>query len=122
MRKWCNSSVRLRSHFRCIENFPANKKVKQELAAKIRNKVGNWLLIYIQNFVSEEYLSMPYFSVGRLEFLEEAEIIFREHTQVFNLVFQIRDTLYTHTECITRVDLAVNAVSVKNRRIYHTAS
>jgi len=42
--------------------------------------------------------------------------------EVFHLIFQVCDTFDTHTESITAVYFAVNAVGFKYVRVYHTAT
>ena len=48
--------------------------------------------------------------ICRFEFFQEASIVFREHTEVFHLIFQVCDTLDTHTEGITAVYFAVYTI------------
>lgn len=61
-------------------------------------------------------------SVGRLEFLQEACIVFREKAEVVDAIFQVGDTLYTHTEGISAVYFAVNAVQLQYVRVNHPAA
>ena len=48
-------------------------------------------------------------SVGCLKFLKETQIVLGEHSQVFHLVFQVGDTLDTHTECVAGIYLRIYA-------------
>ena len=54
--------------------------------------------------------------------VEEAHVIFREETEVFHLIFQVGDALYTHTEGIAFIDGGVNAISFKYSRVHHAAT
>ena len=54
--------------------------------------------------------------------VEEAHVIFREETEVFHLIFQVGDALYTHTEGIAFVDGGVNAISFEYSRVHHAAT
>ena len=58
----------------------------------------------------------------RFKFAEEASIVLREETKVADAIFQVGDALYTHTESIAGIDIAVDAAGIKVVRIYHTAS
>ena len=60
--------------------------------------------------------------LGRFEFAQEASIILREETQVADTILQVGDALYTHTEGITGIDIAVDAASLEVVRVYHTAT
>src|SRR5690606_17085179 len=58
----------------------------------------------------------------RFELAQEAHIIFRKQPQVLDFIFQIGNTLNTHTERKTAVPFAVNAAILQNIGINHTAS
>ena len=58
----------------------------------------------------------------RFKFAEEAGIVLREETKVAHAIFQVGDTLNTHTEGITRIDIAVDTASLKIMRVNHTAT
>lgn len=60
--------------------------------------------------------------VGSFEFLEEACVVFGEHAEVFHLIFQVGDSLHAHSEGISAVFLAVDAVILQYGRIYHAAT
>ncbi len=45
-----------------------------------------------------------------------------EETKVAHAIFQVGDTLNTHTEGITRIDIAVDTASLKVMRVNHTAT
>ena len=59
--------------------------------------------------------------IGRLEFLQEARIVFREHAQVAHTILQVGDTLNTHTEGIAAVNARVDAALLQYVRVNHTA-
>ena len=40
-------------------------------------------------------------SVGGFKFLKETDIVFREQTEVVNLIFEVGDAFDTHSECKT---------------------
>ena len=65
---------------------------------------------------------MSHLLVGTLEFLKETGVVFREHAQIFNLIFQIGDTLYPHAEGKTAVNRAVDTASVKDIWIDHSTA
>ena len=44
----------------------------------------------------------PYL-ICRCEFFKESYIVFREKSEVVNLVFEVGDSLYAHSEGITRI-------------------
>ena len=60
--------------------------------------------------------------MNRLEFFKETNIIFREHTQVFHAELQVGYAFYAHTESEARINLAVDAASVKHIGIDHSAA
>ena len=60
--------------------------------------------------------------VSSHKLVEETDVIFREETQVFDLVFQVGDTFHTHTEGIAFVDGGVDAVGFQHCGVYHTAT
>ena len=57
-----------------------------------------------------------------LELVKEADIVLAEHAQVLHHVFQVGDALYTQSEGITAIDLAVDAAGLKHGGIYHAAT
>ena len=65
---------------------------------------------------------MIYSLICCLELTEETYVVLAEQSQVAYLVFQVGNTLDTHTEGIASIDLAVDAASLKHVRIYHTAA
>ena len=54
--------------------------------------------------------------------VEEAHVIFREETEVFHLIFQVGDALYTITEGVAFIDGGVDAVSFEYSRVHHAAT
>ena len=60
--------------------------------------------------------------LATLELLEETNIVLREEAEVLDTILKIRDTLYTHTESITRIFGAINTTRLKHIRIHHTAT
>ena len=56
------------------------------------------------------------------EFVEEADIVFGEHSEVLYLILQVRDTLDTHTKSIAGINLAIDSICIKNSRVYHAAT
>ena len=56
------------------------------------------------------------------EFLEEAGVVFREHTEVADTILQVGDTLDTHTEGVAAIDGAVDAAGFQYVRVNHTAT
>ena len=60
--------------------------------------------------------------VSSHKLVEETDVIFREETQVFDLVFQVGDTFHTHTEGISFVDGGVDAVGFQHCGVYHAAT
>lgn len=62
------------------------------------------------------------FSVRSLELLKEAYVIFREHAQVFDLIFQVGDSFNTHAEGEAGVDFGVYAAGFKHIWIDHAAA
>ena len=61
-------------------------------------------------------------SVCALEQFEEPYVVFAEETEVLDLVLEVGDTLDTHTECISRVLLAVDAAELEHVGVYHAAT
>ena len=57
-----------------------------------------------------------------LELAEETDIVLGEETEVLDTVFEIGDTLDSHAESITGIDLAVNAARLQHVRVHHSAS
>ena len=60
--------------------------------------------------------------MGCHELVEETNVVLREKTQVLHLIFQVGDALHAHTECISLVGLAVDAVRVEYIGIDHAAT
>ena len=60
--------------------------------------------------------------VGRHEVFEEADVVFREESEVLHLVLQVRDTFYAHAECITFVNLGVDAACFEHVGVGHAAT
>ena len=60
--------------------------------------------------------------VGSLELLEEAYVILGEETQVAYSIFEVGDTLYTHSECIAAVLLAVDTAVLQYVGVDHTTA
>ena len=58
----------------------------------------------------------------RLELVEETHVVFREHTQILDTIFQIGYALHAHTESETGVHLAVDAARFEYVWIHHTAT
>lgn len=56
------------------------------------------------------------------EFLEEAGIVFGEHTEVGDAVFQVGDALDTHAEGVARVFLGVDTTEFEHVGIDHTTT
>ena len=67
-------------------------------------------------------LNSPLILVSGFEFLQESCVVFREHTKVFHLIFQVSNTLDTHTEGVSAVYLTVDAVTFQYVGVYHTAT
>ena len=40
-----------------------------------------------------------------LEMAEESYVVLGEETQILDAVFEVGDTLHTHTECVAAIDL-----------------
>ena len=57
---------------------------------------------------SRQFLNF-YKLVSSLKFVEEANIVFAKHAQVFHHIFQVGDTLDTQTECVAAIHAAVDA-------------
>ena len=60
--------------------------------------------------------------LAALELAEEADVVLGEETEVFDTIFEVRDTLYTHTERIAGIDFRINTTSLQHIRIHHTAT
>ena len=60
--------------------------------------------------------------LAALELLKEADVVFGEETKVLDAVFEVRDTLYTHSEGITAIFLAVNAAGLQHIRVHHATT
>ena len=60
--------------------------------------------------------------VCRHKVFEEAGVVFGEEAEVFYLILQVRNALYAHTEGITFVLLAINAVCFEHIGVYHSAT
>ena len=56
------------------------------------------------------------------ELLEEARVVFREHTEVADTVLQVGDALDTHTEGVAAIDGAVDAAGFEHVRVNHSAT
>ena len=70
---------------------------------------------------------MSYTASGRylvcsLKFLKEACIVFREHTQVRDMILEVGNTLNTKTESITGIYLRIDTAELKDIRVNHTAT
>ena len=63
-----------------------------------------------QPTLNSQLSTLNLFLVCALEFFQEACVVFGEHTEVFHLIFQVCDTLDTHTEGITAVYFAVYTI------------
>ena len=61
-------------------------------------------------------------SVCCFKLFQETNIVFREESEVFYLIFQIGNALYAHAKCVTLVFLRIDAVSFKHIRMHHSAS
>ena len=57
-----------------------------------------------------------------LELVKETHIVFREHTEVLNLIFEVGDALYTHTQGKTFVTFGVDTAGIKHVGVHHTAA
>ena len=57
-----------------------------------------------------------------LELAEEADVVLGEETEVFDTIFEVRDTLHAHTERITGIDFRINTAGLQDVRIHHTAT
>ena len=60
--------------------------------------------------------------VGALKQLEETDIVLAEEAKVLDLIFEVGNSLYTHTECVTRIDLAIDAAKLEHVGVYHTTA
>ena len=56
------------------------------------------------------------------EFLEESGVVFGEHTEVGDAIFQVGDALNAHTEGVARVFLGVDAAELEHVGIDHTTT
>ena len=57
-----------------------------------------------------------------LELLKETTVVFGEHSEVVDLIFEVGDALHTHSEGETAVDFRVDAARVEHIGIDHAAS
>ena len=57
-----------------------------------------------------------------LKLAEETDIVLGEQTQVLDAIFEVRDTLYAHTERVSAVLLAIDAAGLEYVRIHHAAA
>ena len=62
------------------------------------------------------------FLVCALKEFEEPYVVLAEEAEVLHLVLEVCDTLDTHTECVARVYLAVDAAKLKHVGVNHTAT
>ena len=60
--------------------------------------------------------------VGALKELEETYVVLAEQTKVLYLIFEVGNTLDTHTQGITAVYLAVDAASIQYVGVDHTTT
>ena len=60
--------------------------------------------------------------VCALKEFEETDVVLAEKTKVLDLIFEVCDALDTHTECVARVYLTVDAAKLENVGVYHTAT
>ena len=60
--------------------------------------------------------------VGALEQLEETDIVLAEEAKILDLIFEVGNSLYTHTECVARIDLAVDSAKLEYVGVYHTTA
>ena len=60
--------------------------------------------------------------VGALEQLEETDVVLTEEAKVLDLIFKVGNSLYTHTECVARIDLAVDSAKLEYVGVYHTTA
>ena len=60
--------------------------------------------------------------VGALKELEETYVVLAEQTKVLYLILEVCDALDTHTECVARVYLAVNAAKFEHVGVNHAAT
>ena len=60
--------------------------------------------------------------VGALKELEETYVVLAEEAKVLYLILEVCDALDTHTECVARVYLTVDAAKLENVGVYHTAT
>ena len=60
--------------------------------------------------------------VGALKELEETYVVLAEQAKVLYLILEVCDALDTHTECVARVYLAVDAAELENVGVYHAAT
>ena len=61
-------------------------------------------------------------SMCGLKLAEEADIVFGEHAEVLDLIFQVCDTLHTHSESKAGVLLRIYATGLKHVGIDHSAT
>jgi hypothetical protein len=53
---------------------------------------------------------------------EESYVVFGEHSEVFDLVFEVGDAFDTHTECVTAIYFRVDATGFEYVRVGHTTT
>ena len=57
-----------------------------------------------------------------LKFLEERRIVFREHSEVRHLIFEVGYSLHSEAEGISAIHLAVYAAQFEHIGVHHAAS
>ena len=57
------------------------------------------------SFLTPGCLQPEPISMRRFEFTEEADVVLREHTEVFHPVFEVGDAFHSHSECVAGVFL-----------------
>ena len=57
-----------------------------------------------------------------LKLLKETQIVFRKHPQVFYLVFQVCNTLNTHSKSVSGVDPTIYSAIIQYIGVNHAAS
>ena len=60
--------------------------------------------------------------VCALKEFEETDVVLAEEAKVLDLILEVGDALDTHTECVARVYLAVDAAKFEYVGVYHTAT
>jgi hypothetical protein len=76
----------------------------------------------VETLLKSALLAVSNLLLRRLKLAQETSIVLREETKVAHAIFQVGDTLNTHTEGITRIDIAVDTASLKIMRVNHTAT